>query len=132
MTGGPALVLRERKPQGTQVALGPGLGVGGPAFVVMAGPCAVEDAAQIRDAADAVAAAGCPVLRGGAFKPRTSPYSFQGLGEQGVRLLLAAARRHGLEAVTEVMDPSELPALDGVALLQVGARNMQNFALLKA
>jgi 3-deoxy-7-phosphoheptulonate synthase len=72
------------------------------------------------------------VLRGGTFKPRTSPYSFQGLGEQGVRLLLSAARRRGLLAITEVMDPSQLPALEGVALLQVGARNMQNFALLRA
>src|SRR5262249_59076192 len=87
MTGGPALVLRERNPQGTQVRLAPGLAVGGPVFVVMAGPCAVEDAAQIRDAAAAVAAAGCPMLRGGAFKPRTSPYSFQGLGAAGGRRL---------------------------------------------
>ncbi len=132
MSGGPALVLRERKPQGTQVVLGPGLAVGGPAFIVMAGPCAVEDAAQIRDAAAAVAAAGCPVLRGGAFKPRTSPYSFQGLGAPGVRLLLDAAATHGLAVVTEVLEAGDLPALEGVALLQIGARNMQNFALLKA
>jgi len=132
MTGGPRLVLRERRPQGTQVRLAPGLAVGGPAFVVMAGPCAVEDAAQIRDAAGAVAAGGCPVLRGGAFKPRTSPYSFQGLGAEGVRLLLEAADAHGLAAVTEVLEAGDLPALEGVALLQVGARNMQNFALLKA
>src|SRR5882672_9156799 len=131
MSGGPALVLRERKPQGTQVALGPGLAVGGPAFIVMAGPCAVEDAAQIGDAAAAVASAGCPVLRGGAFKPRTSPYSFQGLGAQGVRLLLDAAGGRGLAAVSEVLEPADLPALEGVALLQVGARNMQNFPLLK-
>ena len=128
----PRLALREARPGGTVVALPGCVEVGGRAFVVMAGPCAVENAAQIEEAADAVAAAGCPVLRGGAFKPRTSPYSFQGLGEQGVRLLLAAARRTGLEVVTEVMDPAELPALEGVALLQIGARNMQNFALLKA
>ena len=127
-----SLVLRETRPAGTVVSLPPCVEVGGRAFVVMAGPCAVESAAQIDEAADAVAAAGCPILRGGAFKPRTSPYSFQGLGEQGVRLLLAAARRRGLEAVTEVMDPAELPFLYGVALLQIGARNMQNFALLKA
>ena len=132
MTGGPALVLRERRPQGTQVGLGPGLALGGPAFVVMAGPCAVESAGQIRDAAAAVAAAGCPVLRGGAFKPRTSPYSFQGLGAAGVGLLLGAAFAHGLAAVTEVLEAADLPALEGVALLQVGARNMQNFSLLKA
>jgi 3-deoxy-7-phosphoheptulonate synthase len=127
-----SLVLRESRPDGTVVALPGRVELGGREFVVMAGPCAVENAAQIEDAADAVAAAGCPVLRGGAFKPRTSPYSFQGLGAEGVRLLLGAARRRGLLAVTEVMDPAELPALDGVALLQVGARNMQNFTLLKA
>ena len=132
MTGGPRLVLRDQKPQGTQVRLGPGLVVGGRAFVVMAGPCAVEDEAQIAEAADVVASAGCAVLRGGAFKPRTSPYSFQGLGAPGVRLLLEAARRHRLAAVTEVLDDDDLAGLEGVALLQVGARNMQNFALLKA
>ncbi len=122
MSGGPALVLRERNPQGTVARLGPELGVGGPGFVVMAGPCAVEDATQIRDAAAAVAAAGCPLLRGGAFKPRSSPYSFQGLGAAGVRLLLEAANAHGLAAVTEVLEANDLPALEGVALLQVGAR----------
>jgi len=132
MTGGPRLVLRDERPQGTQVRLGPGLVVGGRAFVVMAGPCAVEDEAQIAEAADVVASAGCAVLRGGAFKPRTSPYSFQGLGAPGVRLLLEAARRHRLAAVTEVLDDDDLAGLEGVALLQVGARNMQNFALLKA
>src|SRR5207302_619434 len=87
--------------------------------------------AQIDEAAAVVAESGCAVLRGGAFKPRTSPYSFQGLGGPGVRLLLDAAGRHGLAAVTEVLEPADLPALSGVALLQVGARNMQNFALLK-
>jgi 3-deoxy-7-phosphoheptulonate synthase len=132
MSGGPSLILRERRPQGTRVLLRPEVAVGGRAFIVMAGPCAVEDAAQIRDAASAVAAAGCPVLRGGAFKPRTSPYSFQGLGAAGVRLLLEAAGGQGLAVVTEVVEEADLPALDEVALLQVGARNMQNFALLKA
>jgi len=100
--------------------------------VVMAGPCAVESAEQIGAAAGLVAAAGCPVLRGGAFKPRTSPYSFQGLGARGVRLLLEAAGEQGLAVVTEVLEPPDLAAFDGVALLQVGARNMQNFPLLKA
>ncbi|HEY6908774.1 MAG TPA: 3-deoxy-7-phosphoheptulonate synthase [Myxococcales bacterium] len=132
MTYEARLVLRERRPQGTQVTLGPGLCVGGGAFVVMAGPCAVESAAQMADSAAAVAEAGCAVLRGGAFKPRTSPYSFQGLGAPGVRLLLDAAERQGLCAVTELLDAADLPALDGVALLQVGARNMQNYALLKS
>ena len=132
MSAGPTLVSREHRPEGTVVRLAPGLAVGGPAFVVMAGPCAVEDAAQIGDAAAAVAAAGAPVLRGGAFKPRTSPYSFQGLGAAGVRLLLEAADAHGLAVVTEVLEAGDLPALEGVALLQVGARSMQNFPLLKA
>jgi 3-deoxy-7-phosphoheptulonate synthase len=132
MSHEPSLVLRERRPQGTVVELAPGVAVGGRAFVVMAGPCAVEDARQIDDTAAAVARAGCPVLRGGAFKPRTSPYSFQGLGAPGVRLLLGAAERHGLAAVSEVLEPDDLPAFDGIALLQIGARNMQNFSLLKS
>ncbi len=132
MTHEPALVLRQRRPEGTRVQLAPGLLVGGDAFVVMAGPCAVEDAGQVENAAAAVAAAGCPVLRGGAFKPRTSPYSFQGLGRAGVRLLASAAERQGLAVVSEILDPGDLPAFDGVALLQVGARNMHNYALLKA
>jgi 3-deoxy-7-phosphoheptulonate synthase len=129
------LVARERRPKGTRVALeGPQgtIEVGGEAFVVMAGPCAVEGASQIDEAAGAVAEAGCAVLRGGAFKPRTSPYAFQGLGGEGVRLLLEAARSQGLATVSEVMEPAQLSALEGVSLLQVGARNMQNFALLRA
>jgi 3-deoxy-7-phosphoheptulonate synthase len=129
---GPRLVLRERRPHGSRVELAPGLSLGGRAFVVMAGPCAVEDAGQIQEAAAIVAEAGCPVLRGGAFKPRTSPYSFQGLGAAGVRLLRDAADCRGLAAVTEVLEPGDLPALEGIAILQVGARNMQNYALLKA
>jgi 3-deoxy-7-phosphoheptulonate synthase len=128
---GPSLVLRERRPRPTQVRLLPGLFVGGPAFVVMAGPCAVESASQIAEAADAVSEAGCPVLRGGAFKPRTSPYSFQGLGAAGVRLLVEAAERRGLATVTEILEGPDLPAFEGATVLQVGARNMQNFALLK-
>src|SRR5207248_8149461 len=132
MTSGPSLVLRDHRPQGTRVGIAPGVTVGGPAFVVMAGPCAVESGEQIEAAAGLVAAAGCPVLRGGAFKPRSSPYSFQGLGARGVRLLLDAAGEQGLAVVTEVLEPADLPAFDGVALLQVGARNMQNFPLLKA
>src|SRR3954471_16702563 len=129
---GPRLVLRERRPQGSRVELAPGVALGGRGFLVMAGPCAVEDERQIHDAAAARAEAGCPVMRGGAFKPRTSPYSFQGLGAPGVRMLVEAAERHGLAAVTEVLEPADLPTLQGVALLQVGARNMQNYALLKA
>ena len=132
MTPGPSLVLRGRRPMGTQVRIGPDLAVGGVPFVVMAGPCAVEDAGQIAEAAAVVADAGCPVLRGGAFKPRTSPYSFQGLGAAGVRLLLDAAAGKGLATVTEVLDAADLPAFAGVDVLQVGARSMHNFALLKA
>jgi 3-deoxy-7-phosphoheptulonate synthase len=105
--------------------------LGGRAFVVLAGPCAVESASQIEDAARIVAEAGCAVLRGGAFKPRTSPYAFQGLGGEGARLLFAAAERHGLATVTEILDPADLSALDPAGMLQVGARNMQNFALLQ-
>ncbi len=127
---GPSLVLRERRPEGTQVEIAPGLALGGRAFVVMAGPCAVEDAAQMTQAAMAVAQAGCPVLRGGAYKPRTSPYAFQGLGAAGVRMLVEAARRHGLATVSEILSGDD--ALDGVTVLQVGARNMHNSALLKA
>jgi 3-deoxy-7-phosphoheptulonate synthase len=116
----------------TCVRLPSGVVLGGREFVVMAGPCAVEEPRQIAAAADAVAAAGCPVLRGGAFKPRTSPYSFQGLGESGVHLLASIAQKRGLSAVSEIMDAADLPAFAGVAMLQVGARNMQNFTLLKA
>jgi 3-deoxy-7-phosphoheptulonate synthase len=105
--------------------------LGGRDFVVLAGPCAVEGASQIEDAARIVAEAGCAVLRGGAFKPRTSPYAFQGLGDEGARLLFAAAERHGLATVTEILDPADLPALEPAGMLQVGARNMQNYALLQ-
>ena len=119
---------------GSVVRLATGRGpvdLGGRAFVVLAGPCAVETADQIDEAARIVAEAGCAVLRGGAFKPRTSPYAFQGLGEEGARLLFAAAERRGLATVTEVLDAADLAALGPASLLQVGARNMQNFALLQ-
>ena len=119
---------------GSVVRLATGRGpvdLGGRAFVVLAGPCAVETADQIDEAARIVAEAGCAVLRGGAFKPRTSPYAFQGLGDEGARLLFAAAERRGLATVTEVLDAADLAALGPASLLQVGARNMQNFALLQ-
>ena len=120
-------------PAPTVVDLGGGVRVGEPRVVLMAGPCAVESAEQIDTAAAAVAVAGARVLRGGAFKPRTSPYSFQGLGEPGLRLLREAASRHRLRAVSEVMDASQIGLVsEYVDLLQVGARNMQNFTLLKA
>jgi len=106
--------------------------VGGPRIVVMAGPCAVESEEQILSSARAVKAAGAAVLRGGAFKPRTSPYSFQGMAEKGLRLLAQARQETGLPIVTEVMNPRDLPLVNKYAdIIQVGARNIQNFALLK-
>src|SRR4051812_31894399 len=102
-------------------------------LVVIAGPCAVETPEQLELAAASVRASGAHMLRGGAHKPRTSPHSFQGLGEKGVELLVDAGRRHGMPVVAEVMEPSQLPSMvERVDLLQVGARNMQNFSLLKA
>jgi len=100
---------------------------------VMAGPCAVEGRDQLMECAHAVKAAGATMLRGGAFKPRTSPYSFQGMGEEGLKLLAQARRETGLPIVTEVMEPQLVPLVATYAdLLQIGARNMQNYALLHA
>jgi 3-deoxy-7-phosphoheptulonate synthase len=114
------------------VTVGPGVTIGGGEVVVMAGPCSVESAAQIDSIAASVAAIGARVLRGGAFKPRTSPYSFQGIGQQGLELLRRAADKHRLYVVSEVMDQTQIPMmLDYVDMLQVGARNMQNYNLLK-
>lgn len=101
-------------------------------FCLLAGPCAVESAYQMAAVAQAVKEAGAQVLRGGAFKPRTSPYTFQGLGAEGVRLLVAAGREAGLPTVTEITEASQLTLLEDVDILQVGARNMQNYALLQA
>lgn len=109
-----------------------GITIGGDEVVVAAGPCAVETEEQMEASAAHVAAQGATFLRGGAFKPRTSPYSFQGLGESGLRLLREAAERHGLRTITEVMEPNQVEAIyDFADVFQVGARNMQNFALLK-
>lgn len=120
-------------PPAAPVRLAPGLEVGGPGFVVLAGPCAVETPAQLEAAAAAVKRAGAHGLRGGAYKPRTSPHSFQGLGEPGLQLLRQQSQRLGLPVVSEVMDAAQLPLmLEYVDVLQVGARNMQNFSLLKA
>ena len=125
------LASRSFRPEGTVVRVGQ-VEIGGGAVVVMAGPCSVETGAQISDSARLVAEAGARVLRGGAFKPRTSPYSFQGLGEEGLKLLRDAADRHGLLAVSEVMDPSQIELVGRYAdILQVGARNSQNFTLLR-
>ena len=108
-----------------------GAKIGGGNFALIAGPCSVENEEQIIGIAKAVQAAGATMLRGGAFKPRTSPYSFQGLGGEGIRLLLEAKKETGLPIVTELMDISELPLFDEVDVIQIGARNMQNFELLK-
>ena len=125
------LASRSFKPAGTVVTVGE-VRIGGDEVVMMAGPCSVESEAQVRSAAAAVRRAGAKVLRGGAVKPRSSPYSFQGLGEEGLRLLRWAADEQGLQVVSEVMDVSQVPLLDRYAdILQVGARNMQNFTLLR-
>ena len=109
-----------------------GVPVGGGAFQIIARPCSVETEAQILEVARAVKAAGATMLRGGAFKPRTSPYAFQGLEAEGVRLLLEAKAATGLPVVTEIMDVNHLPLFEEVDVIQVGARYMQNFQLLKA
>ena len=127
------LVSREVKREDTVVDVA-GVRIGGNApIAVMAGPCAVESESQILEAARGVAAAGATMLRGGAFKPRTSPYEFQGLKGEGLKLLDQARRATGLRVVTEVKDTETLAAVAGTAdLLQIGARNMQNFSLLEA
>jgi 3-deoxy-7-phosphoheptulonate synthase len=123
---------RDFHPQDTIVKLN-GISIGGQRLVVMAGPCAVESYEQLLETALAVKEAGAQVLRGGAYKPRTSPYSFQGMGEQGLRLLAEVRRETGLLVVTEVIDPTLVPLVSAYAdILQIGARNMQNYALLHA
>ena len=125
------LASRSFRPGGTVVKVGD-IEIGGSQVVVMAGPCSVEGKDGIEQVAERVARAGARVIRGGAFKPRSSPYSFQGLGEQGLRLLRDAASRHGLKVVSEVMDRTQIPLLVEYAdIVQVGARNMQNFNLLR-
>ena len=115
----------------TVITLANGAQIGGGRFLVMAGPCSVETEEQIISVAQSVKAAGAQVLRGGAFKPRTSPYAFQGLHEEGIRLLLKAREATGLPIVTEIMDAKHLPLFEDIDIIQVGARNMQNFELLK-
>ncbi|MBR0211118.1 MAG: 3-deoxy-7-phosphoheptulonate synthase [Oscillospiraceae bacterium] len=123
------LAARSAKEQGTVVRVGGA--AFGRGFCLVAGPCAVESAEQMAAIAPAVARSGAAVLRGGAFKPRTSPYSFQGLGAEGVRLLAEAGRKAGLPVVSEVTDVRDLPLFEDVDMVQIGARNMQNFALLR-
>jgi 3-deoxy-7-phosphoheptulonate synthase len=126
------LASKEVKKEASIIDLGHGVAIGGPRIVVMAGPCSVESEAQIIDTARAVKEAGATVLRGGAFKPRTSPYSFQGLEEEGLKLLSKARDLTGLPIVTEVINPETAELVAEYAdILQIGARNAQNFALLK-
>jgi 3-deoxy-7-phosphoheptulonate synthase len=125
------LASRTFKPEGTVVNVGD-VRIGGDEVIVMAGPCSAESEQQVRAAAAAVRRAGAKVLRGGAFKPRSSPYSFQGLGEEGLRLLRDASKAEGLKLITEVMDLSQIELIDRYTdIFQVGARNMQNFTLLR-
>ena len=126
------LVGREFHPEPTVVAVG-AVTIGTDNFAVMAGPCSVESEAQLMESAEAVAQAGGHILRGGAFKPRTSPYSFRGLGEEGLKILAAARDRFGLPVVTEVMNIEDVELVSQYAdMLQIGARNMQNYGLLEA
>lgn len=125
-------VLRRAGEATVQVSLGSGVTLGDGRFTVIAGPCALENAEQVEKAASAVKLAGAHVLRGGAFKPRTSPYAFQGLGEMGLKLLAEQGKRHRMPVVSELMDVSQLSLmLDYVDVLQIGARNMHNFSLLR-
>jgi len=121
---------RKFHPQDTVVKVGDTL-IGGGNLTLIAGPCSVESEEQICEIAQKVKASGANLLRGGAFKPRTSPYSFQGMRQEGLRLLSLAKKLTGLPIVTEIMDISQLPLFDDVDVIQVGARNMQNFDLLK-
>jgi len=126
------LVARTFRPEGTVVRFSNGVSIGGDDVVIMAGPCSVESREQIFAVAESVSKSGARFLRGGAFKPRTSPYSFQGLGEEALKLLREAADKNGMLVVTEVMEISQIPMmLQYVDILQVGARNMQNFNLLR-
>lgn len=126
------LVSRDFKKEDTVIDLGGGVKIGGTEIVVMAGPCSVEKEELLIDIARRVKAAGAKVLRGGAFKPRTSPYNFQGLGEEGLKYLKAAKDETGLLIVTELMDVRDLSLVEKYAdIIQIGARNMQNFDLLK-
>jgi 3-deoxy-7-phosphoheptulonate synthase len=125
------LASREAHPDNTQFKVH-GVPIGGPQIVVMAGPCSVESQPQLTEVAESVKAAGAHVLRGGAFKPRTSPYAFQGLEEDGLTLLREASKRTGLPVVTEVMEPDKVEVVaEHADILQIGARNIQNFSLLR-
>ena len=122
---------RKFHPEDTVVEITPDVKIGGGDFQVIAGPCSVESEEQVCEVAHDVKAAGAGLYRGGAFKPRTSPYTFQGMRDEGIKLLLEAKKQSGLPIVTEIMDISHLPLFENVDVIQVGARNMQNFELLK-
>ncbi len=125
-------VSREFKKENSIVKIAPGVEVGGNKIVIMAGPCTVENRERLLNIAEIVKKSGAKVLRGGAFKPRTSPYSFQGLKDKGMKFLYEAKKKAGLPIVTELMDPRDLPLFIKYAdVIQIGARNMQNFELLK-
>ena len=126
------LVSREFKKENSLIKLGKGVEIGGEKLTVIAGPCAVENLDSLYEIAKAVKKAGATALRGGAFKPRTSPYSFQGLGEEGLKMLKQVGDELGLVTVSEVMDPRDVGLMSKyIDVLQIGARNMQNFNLLK-
>ncbi len=119
-------------PTKTVIDLGDGVTIGGPELSIIAGPCSVESEQQTLDTARAVAAAGATILRGGAYKPRTSPYEFRGLGEQGLQILAQAREETGLKIITEVMTPSDVETVDRYTdIFQIGARNCQNYLLLE-
>jgi 3-deoxy-7-phosphoheptulonate synthase len=125
------LASRTYKPEDTVVTVGD-IRIGGDEVIVMAGPCSAENEKQVRTTAAAVRRAGAKVFRGGAFKPRSSPYSFQGLGEEGLRMLQDASKAEGMALISEVMDISQIPLIEKYCdIFQVGARNMQNFTLLR-
>ncbi|WP_438433818.1 bifunctional 3-deoxy-7-phosphoheptulonate synthase/chorismate mutase [Gorillibacterium sp. sgz500922] len=126
------LVSRKSQQENTVVTV-KGVAIGGPSQVMIAGPCSVESYEQVRTVAAALKAAGVRIMRGGAYKPRTSPYDFQGLGEEGLRLLKEAADEFGLITISEIVNPAHLEmAAKYIDIVQIGARNMQNFELLKA
>lgn len=126
------LASRETKHENTVIDLGDGVTIGGKEIAMMAGPCAVENETQMETAAKAVKAAGAKIMRGGAYKPRTSPYSFEGLGESGLPLLSSTAKRHGLKVITEILDVRDIEEVaKHTDIFQIGTRNMQNFNLLK-
>lgn len=126
------LVSRENKHANTIIDLGDGVLIGGAKLAIMAGPCAVESKTQMEIICKAVKAAGAKILRGGAFKPRTSPYSFEGLGTEGLKIMYTIAKKYGLKVITEVVDTRDIKTVGLYSdIFQIGARNMQNFNLLK-